>query len=122
MVVDAGLMVQFVLMILMFFSIVSWAIIFTKYLSYRKIKNENDLFFEAYLRSKKLSDVFTESKLFKHSTVAEVFRAAYTELSSMARSSRDQGSHRREDSSGGTLLRNAGHGQYGTGREPRHEQ
>ncbi|MDD5170417.1 MAG: protein TolQ [Syntrophales bacterium] len=97
MILGAGLMVQFVLLILMFFSVISWAIIFTKYLSYRKVKNENELFFDAYLRSKKLSDVFSESKLFKYSTVAEVFRSGYTELTNVTRASKEQAMFRKED-------------------------
>jgi biopolymer transport protein TolQ len=97
MILDAGLMVQFVLFILLFFSVVSWAIIFMKYLSYRKIKKENDLFFDAYLKSKRLSDVFTEARRFKYSTVAEVFRSGYTELVNMTRSSKESGLFKKED-------------------------
>ena len=97
MILDAGLMVQFVLFILLFFSVVSWAIIFLKYRTYRKVKNENDLFFDAYLKSKRLSDVFTEARKFKYSTVAEVFRSGYTELVNMTRSAKEQGSLRREE-------------------------
>jgi len=100
MIFDAGLMVQFVLFILLFFSVVSWAIIFMKYMAYRKIKKENDLFFDAYLKSKRLSDVFTEAKRFKYSTVAEVFRSGYTELANMSRSAKDAGTYRREDQTG----------------------
>ena len=99
MILDAGLMVQFVLFVLLFFSVVSWAIIFLKYISYRKIKQENDLFFDAYLKSKKLSDVFTEARRFKYSTVAEVFRSGYSELVNITRSQKDSGSYRREDPS-----------------------
>ncbi len=99
MILDAGLMVQFVLFILLFFSVVSWAIIFMKYLAYRKIKQENDSFFDAYLKSKRLSDVFTEAKRFKYSTVAEVFRSGYAELANMTRSSKEQGLYRKDDPS-----------------------
>ena len=97
MIFDAGLMVQFVLFILLAFSIVSWAIIFLKYLSFRKIKKENELFFDAYLKSKKLSDVFTEARKFKFSPVAEVFRSGYTELATITRLAKEQGSIRKED-------------------------
>jgi biopolymer transport protein TolQ len=97
MILDAGLMVQFVLFILLFFSVISWAIIFMKYMTFRKVQKENDLFFDAYLKSKRLSDVFTEARRFKYSTVAEVFRSGYTELANMSRSVKEQGALKKEE-------------------------
>lgn len=76
----AGPMVQFVLVLLLFFSVVSWAIILMKYRILGRVKKENRMFLEAYMRINKLSDVFPESKKFSNSTLAEVFRAGYTEL------------------------------------------
>jgi biopolymer transport protein TolQ len=80
MVLDAGVMVQFVLLLLLFFSVVSWAIILMKYRSIKKVKRENELFLDVYMKSNKLSDIFPESKKFKYSNMAEVFQAGYTEL------------------------------------------
>lgn len=80
MIVNAGVMVQFVLLLLLFFSVVSWAIIFMKYRSMKKVKKENDLFLDVYMKSNKLSDIFPESKKYKHSSIAEVFQAGYSEL------------------------------------------
>jgi len=80
MILNAGLMVQFVLLLLLFFSVVSWAIIFMKYRSMKKVKRENDLFLDVYMKSNKLSDIFPESKKYKHSSIAEVFQAGYAEL------------------------------------------
>ena len=51
MVVDAGLMVQFVLLMLLIFSIVSWAIILMKYRVISKTEKENNLFLDAYMNS-----------------------------------------------------------------------
>ncbi|MGB5217954.1 MAG: protein TolQ [Smithella sp.] len=80
MVIDAGLMVQFVLLLLFVFSVVSWAIIFLKYRYYRKVNKENDTFASDYTRSSKLSDVMPAAKKYENSTLAEVFRVGYTEL------------------------------------------
>ena len=80
MILDAGLMVKFVLLLLFIFSVVSWAIIFLKYRYYRKIKKENEVFNENYSRSSKLSDVLPAAKKYSYSTIAEVFRVGYTEL------------------------------------------
>lgn len=80
MILDAGLMVKFVLLVLFIFSVVSWAIIFIKYRYYVKIKKENDSFNEDYLRSSKLSDILPAAKKYSFSTIAEVFRVGYSEL------------------------------------------
>ena len=80
MILDAGLMVKFVLLLLFIFSVVSWAIIFLKYRYYRKIKKENESFDSDYSRSSKLSDVLPAAKKYSFSTTAEVFRVGYAEL------------------------------------------
>lgn len=85
----AGPVVQVVLLILLFFSVVSWAIIFMKFFSYRRIVKENDLFFDGYVRAKKLSDLSAEAKKYSNSTVAEVFRIAYAELTNLSERSGD---------------------------------
>lgn len=89
MILNAGPMVQFVLILLLFFSVISWAITLVKYRMIRRSKRENDMFLDIYMRSNKLSLIFPESKKFKHSTIAEVFRAGYTELGKIARMKRD---------------------------------
>jgi biopolymer transport protein TolQ len=80
MIIDAGPMVKFVLLLLFIFSVVSWAIIFLKYRYYRKIKKDNELFNADYSRSTKLSDVLPAAKKYSFSTTAEVFRVGYAEL------------------------------------------
>ena len=80
MILDAGLMVKFVLLVLFIFSVVSWAIIFIKYRYYRKIQRENESFNDDYLRSSKLSDILPAAKKYSFSTTAEVFRVGYAEL------------------------------------------
>jgi len=79
MILNASFMVQFVLISLLFFSVISWAIIFMKYRMLKKAKRENTTFLEMYLKSGKLSDVFTLSNKFSYSNVAKVFRAGYAE-------------------------------------------
>ncbi len=84
MILDSGPMVQFVLLLLLFFSVVSWAIILTKYRMIKRSKKENDLFLDRYMKINKLSDVFPESKKFRYSQIATIFRAGYTELVKIA--------------------------------------
>ncbi len=77
-------MVQFVLLLLLFFSVVSWAIILMKYRVIKRSKKENDMFLDRYMKINKLSEIFPESKKFRNSQLAEVFRAGYTELVKIA--------------------------------------
>ena len=100
MVLDAGAMVQFVLLLLLIFSVVSWAIILMKYRSIKKVKRENELFMEAYMKSDKLSDILPESKKFKHSNIAEVFQAGYAELIKITKVMRGSTAAREGDDSG----------------------
>jgi len=89
MILDAGLMVKFVLLILLVFSIISWTIIFIKLRSYRRIRLENEAFNSDYQNSTKLSDLLPASRKYPFSTMAEVFRAGYTEMTKANRLSRD---------------------------------
>jgi biopolymer transport protein TolQ len=100
MVLDAGAMVQFVLLLLLIFSVVSWAIILMKYRSIKKVKRENELFMEAYMKSDKLSDILPESKKFKQSNIAEVFQAGYAELIKITKVMRGSTAAREGDDSG----------------------
>lgn len=100
MVLDAGAMVQFVLLLLLFFSVLSWAIILMKYRSIKKVKRENELFMDAYMKSNKLSDILPESKKFKHSNIAEIFQAGYAELITITKVMRGSAPTEESDDSG----------------------
>jgi biopolymer transport protein TolQ len=88
MVANAGFVVQLVLLLLLLFSVVSWAIILMKYFSIRKVMKENILFLNAYMKSTKLSEILPEAKKFRNSTLAEIFRAGYAELVKISRGGR----------------------------------
>jgi biopolymer transport protein TolQ len=89
MIIDAGLVVKFVLLVLFIFSVISWAIIFLKYRSYRKIKKENEDFNADYLKSSKLSDILPAAKKYSFSTIAEVFRVGYEELTKINKQAKE---------------------------------
>ncbi len=92
MIVDAGGIVQFVLFLLLLFSVASWAIIFLKYRELGKVKKENNLFLDLFMKKNKLSDLITEARKFKNSTVAEVFRVGYAELAKATKATKPSGS------------------------------
>ena len=89
MVLEAGAMVQFVLLLLLVFSVVSWAIILMKYKVLKRVKKDNDGFLDAYMKGSKLSEIFPETKKYPDSTLAEVFRSGYTELVKVTKAIRE---------------------------------
>lgn len=80
MISNAGLMVQFVLLLLLFFSVTSWAIILIKYRYIRKAYRESDLFTEHFWKSRDLANAFTKAKQLDGSPIARIFRIGYIEL------------------------------------------
>lgn len=86
MVTNAGLMVQMVLFLLLFFSITSWAIILIKYFYIRRAFKESVLFTDFFWKSRDLSDAFARAKQLHGSPVARVFRIGYLELKKLSRS------------------------------------
>ena len=85
----AGLVVKFVLLLLLFFSIVSWAIIIYKQKLLSKIAKETDLFNTAYSRSRDWDSLYHSTKNLALSPLANLFRAAY----SMKDAERDEVRH-----------------------------
>ncbi|UCG81939.1 MAG: protein TolQ [Desulfobacterales bacterium] len=86
MILYAGPMVRLVLLLLLFFSIASWAIIFAKYRSIKRARKESAYFVELFWNSHDLSEAFAASKRLRHSPMAKVFRLAYVELKKVNRS------------------------------------
>jgi len=80
MIIYAGPMVRVVLVLLLFFSVASWAIIFAKYRSIRKARKESAHFLDIFWNSRDLAEAFAASKRLQQSPVARVFRVAYVEL------------------------------------------
>ncbi len=85
MVRNAGPMVQFVIYLLLAFSITTWAIIFTKYVYIRRAFKESGNFIEYFWKTRDFSNAFAKAKEFKNSPVARIFRNAYMELRKMNR-------------------------------------
>ena len=80
MISNAGLMVQFVLLLLLFFSVTSWAIIIIKFRYIKKAFRESALFTDYFWKSRDLANAFTKSKELSGSPIARIFRIGYLEL------------------------------------------
>ena len=97
---NAGLMVQFVLLLLLFFSISSWAIILIKYRYIKKSFRESAEFTDFFWKSRDLSNAFAKAKQLHGSPLARIFRIGYVELKKMSQSG-NQISSGASQSSGG---------------------
>jgi len=80
MVIHAGLMVKFVLLILLGFSITSWAIILVKIRMFKKARTETEEFLDLFWESHDMKEVFKASEDLVNSPVACLFKAGYTEF------------------------------------------
>ena len=77
---EAGPVVKLVLLLLLAFSIISWAIIFLKYRILKKVEIENNEFLKEFWSKKDLSVIYMESRGFHYSPIFELFRSGYLEL------------------------------------------
>ena len=102
MILQAGPMVRFVLLLLLFFSITSWAIIFAKYRSIRKARKESADFLDLFWNSRGLSEGFAASKRLRYSPIARVFRVAYIELKKVSKSQSSSASASASEGGDGT--------------------
>jgi len=80
MIISAGPMVKFVMLILLFFSVVSWAIIIMKWKLFRKARQETGSFLDLFWETTDLDHLFKECGNLHYSPVVHLFRAAYSEI------------------------------------------
>lgn len=93
---DAGPIVKFVMLVLLFFSIISWAIMFIKFRYIRRAYKESGEFTEVFWQCRTLADAFVKAKAMRSSPVARIFITAYMEVS---RSDGKEGPMRKTDAS-----------------------
>lgn len=86
MVTSASLMVQFVLLMLLFFSVTSWAIIIIKFRYVRRAFKESEQFTDYFWKSRDLASAFAKAKVLPGSPLARVFRVGYLELKKVSQS------------------------------------
>jgi len=77
---NAGPVVKLVLLILVYFSVVSWTIIFYKYRVVQRAIHDSNAFLDAFWEKKRLDAVAQDVKLYAHSPLTTLFREGYQEL------------------------------------------
>ena len=85
MIIHAGTVVKFVLLILVMFSVTSWAIIFMKWRVIRRANEENAYFLDLFWENTAFTKLYAESEELTFSPVAQLFRAGYSEINRFAK-------------------------------------
>jgi biopolymer transport protein TolQ len=75
-----GLVVKLVLLILLFFSVVSWAIIFFKLLQVQRAKSESERFVDFFWKTKRFDLISAQIDRFANSPLSVLFTEGYGEL------------------------------------------
>jgi len=81
----AGPIVKLVLLLLIGFSVVSWAIIFLKFRLFKGIERNQGGFARAFAEGKSMSALYEQAEKGEKSPLTEVFRAGYLELTRIQR-------------------------------------
>lgn len=80
-ILQAGPMARFVLGVLLFFSVVCWALIVEKWWEFRAIKRDSKGFMLAFREGRRFSLIFGAAKKYRSSPLAQLYAAAGLELS-----------------------------------------
>ncbi|HZO98711.1 MAG TPA: MotA/TolQ/ExbB proton channel family protein [Terriglobia bacterium] len=91
---STGIVARVVLLLLLFFSVLSWAIIFKKAKNFKAARQESREFLRVFRQSKKLSEIRSFGLNLKASPLPGVFEAGYREIESQAVISENPGKPR----------------------------
>ena len=77
---NSGVVAQSVLLLLLFASVMCWAIIFMKWRLFSRAARQNEKFLNVFWHGKNIEEIFAKSEQFPGSTVATVFKSGVKEL------------------------------------------
>jgi biopolymer transport protein TolQ len=78
---NASTVVKLVLMLLLTFSIISWAVIIFKLMEYRRARKNSLRFLEFFKKNKNFSEINNTKSLYGNNPLGEIFRFGYREIS-----------------------------------------
>ena len=78
---NASTIVKLVLMLLLAFSIISWAVIIFKLMEYGRAKKNSLRFLEFFKKNKNFSEINNNKSLYGNNPLGEIFRFGYREIS-----------------------------------------
>jgi biopolymer transport protein TolQ len=77
---QSSLFGSIILIILVCFSLISWAIMFNKWRLFKRVDQQSKLFLTSFRRSSKFTDVFSQANTFKLTPYSGLFLAGYNEI------------------------------------------
>ena len=87
-----GPMAWLVAGVLLLMSVVSWAIMVTKFFHFKRARADSDEFLEVFRQSQRFSEVAAESDRLSASPLVGLFRAGYVEIDSQVKAARKSAS------------------------------
>jgi biopolymer transport protein TolQ len=87
---ETGPTAKVVLAILFFFSLVSWIIIFAKFVRLRRIGRQSDKFIAFFRKSKRFSEVNAIASQLTETPLTTLFKAGYAELDAQVKANRPE--------------------------------
>ena len=82
----AGIVVKLVLLLLLSFSVISWAIILFKFFQVQRAKNESERFMDFFWKSKRFDAIASQVDRFANSPLTVLFNEGYSELKKVVES------------------------------------
>jgi biopolymer transport protein TolQ len=101
---ELGTTGRVVLGILLFFSFVSWVIIFAKFIRFRRVSRQSEKFVAFFRKSKRFSEVNTFAGELSDTPLTTLFKAGYAELDAQVKANRTEDSPTTAGGSPGKLL------------------
>jgi biopolymer transport protein TolQ len=101
---ETGTTAKVVLAILLFFSLVSWAIIFAKFIRLRRVSRQSEKFVAFFRKSKRFSEVNTFAGELADTPLTTLFKAGYAELDAQVKAIRADDTPTTGGGSAGKLL------------------
>lgn len=83
---QASPVVQLTLVMLIVMSVFCWAIGYSKFQTFRKMRESDELFLNKFWKVNSLDSLFEDLHQYKDSSIARVFKAAYLEMKKIAES------------------------------------
>lgn len=85
-ILGAGIVVKLVLLLLLSFSVVSWAIILFKFFQVQRAKSESERFMDFFWKSKRFDAIASQVDRFANSPLTVLFNEGYSELKKVVES------------------------------------
>ncbi len=86
MIINAGPMVKFILLVLLTLSVACWCIILIKYRLIRRANKESERFIDLFRQRKNYTALYRDSEPLEDSHIAQIYRVGYAELNRLGKS------------------------------------